>query len=165
MTNHKVYIQNIKAIIRDIIIGLLLYIVCDYFEYITQLQDFFKNQALTIMGVILPINIAGIGQAHLSMNNIEEGKGFKIPAFETIRLDFKLTLRMLITCFVLCVICWCILNKHNANIVGIDIFDISIVINIISFVVFLQCLYETYYKGILEIPSIINTQATSQQHR
>ena len=45
MTNHKVYIQNIKAIIRDVIIGLLLYTLCDYFEYITQLQDFFKNQA------------------------------------------------------------------------------------------------------------------------
>ena len=157
MTKNKVYVQNIKTLARDIIIGILIYIVCDYFNYIPQLQDFFKDQALTIMGVILPINIAGIGQAHLSMNNIEERKGVKIVDFEIIRLDFKITLRMLIICFTLCVLCWCVLKKHTENVIGFDIFDVSIITYIISFIIFLQCLYETYYKGILEIPSIINT--------
>ena len=155
LTKENIIFSNIKGIIRDLIIGIIFYLFIHYLFkiYETALLNFLKNQAISIMGVMLPINIAGLGQAHLSMNGIEKKRNIKIDIFEKVRFDLKITLNLSIFSFLISVISCIVISAENSSNILNTVF---IVLYISCFVFSLQCLYETYCKGIFEIPAILN---------
>ena len=161
LTNKSIIISNIKAIGRDLFIGIILYFFIHFVfnKYEQSLLDFLKKQAISILGVMLPINIAGLGQAHISMNGIEERKNKKIEIFEKVRLDLRLTLTFSIFAFLISVISCIIIGTKD---VSYNINTLFTILYISCFVFSLQCLYETYCKGIFEIPAILNSNPIQQ---
>ena len=62
------------------------------------LEGFVNHEFLSVLGVILTITLASIAQIHLSLNQIEERWGFRLPA--TSRKEIKQSAHFLIGLFV-----------------------------------------------------------------
>lgn len=77
---------------------LVINLIC-YFTNSLFVTDFLQDKAFDIMGIVLPINTAGIGQLHIAMNGIEQRLGKVI--FTKSRKDLKIILLALILTFLL----------------------------------------------------------------
>lgn len=69
------------------------------------LQDFVNHELLNILGVILAITLASLGQMHLKLNDIEEkilertGEGLDGPEMQNMRAELKSSAKWLIGLF------------------------------------------------------------------
>lgn len=140
--------------------SLVINLVC-YFTNSLFVTDFLQDKAIDIMGIILPINTAGIGQLYLTMNAIEE-KLEKI-IFTKSRKDFKITLLVLILGFLAAFLLifiksYFIFEVDGANQKILSNKELVHFLNLIHLTIFfayIYALYEICVDCIMKIPAFI----------
>lgn len=143
----KVIFCNIKVMLYSIGFAIGIFFIINHYGYKNELNSLFKNHILSIMGIMLPIIFSGLAQAHFALNKIEEKKNTSYQEFEYFRLDFKISIHVLLIAFFVSIICWLLINKENAC-------DCYLIAYLTCFILFCQYLREIYFKILLEIPAI-----------
>jgi len=140
--------------------SLIINLIC-YFTNSLFITDFLQDKAVDIMGIILPINTAGIGQIHITMNGIEERLGKII--FTKSRKDFKITLLVLILGFLSAFL---LMFMKSYFIFEVDGTSQKVLINkklvhflnlihLTIFFAYIYALYEICVDCIMKIPAFI----------
>lgn len=92
---------NIKHVILVVVAGVLMSVVAVRPAWLSDrnefLQNFVNHEYLNILGVILAITLASLSQAHLTLNRIEEQRGYEF--FGDTRREIKEAAYWLIALF------------------------------------------------------------------